>query len=263
MSDPPDTFRAARSRGRAGVALVATALVAAVVLALAGCTSDGDVAAPPPETTASTPTTTPEPSTTTTTATVPVPDTPPPPPEPTPEDIALMQFVLGNLGYRIDGDAPGDYGDGTRNAVMAFQKLNGLERDGVAGPITREALTAATPVEPRNGRHPHIEVDLSAQVAIVVDGAGAVTALNATTGTSATPTPVGTFEVFRQVDGWDPGPYGSLYRPKYFVGGVAFHGGVPILARPASHGCVRLPDPAVDWLWESGVAARGTVVDVY
>jgi lipoprotein-anchoring transpeptidase ErfK/SrfK len=260
MSGPSATPRTARQRLR-GVVMVA---VAAVTLWVTGCTGgSGDAAPSAPETTAAAPTTAPEPTTTTTAPEPPPPPPPPPPAEPTPEDIAAIQFVLGSLGYRIDGDAPGDYGGGTRNAVMAFQKLHGLERDGIAGPITREALATATPVEPRNGRHPHIEVDLTAQVAIVVDGGGAVTVLNATTGAAGTPTPVGTFEVFRQVDGWDPGPFGSLYRPKYFVGGVALHGGVPVLARPASHGCVRLPDPAVDWLWDSGVASRGTVVDVY
>jgi N-acetylmuramoyl-L-alanine amidase len=260
MSSPPVDPRRPRSPRAAalGVAIAVAGLLAA------GCTGGiDDAGSPNLDTTLAPPVTAPS-TTTTTTAAEPLPPPPPaPPPEPTPEDVATMQFVLGSLGYRIDGDEPGEYGSGTRNAVMAFQKLHGLERDGVAGPITREALATAAPVEPRNGRHPHIEVDLGAQVAIVVDEGGGVTVLNATTGASATPTPVGTFEVFRQVDGWDPGPYGSLYRPKYFVGGVAFHGGVPVLARPASHGCVRLPDPAVDWLWDSGVASRGTIVDVY
>jgi lipoprotein-anchoring transpeptidase ErfK/SrfK len=174
----------------------------------------------------------------------------------------LLQYVLGTLGYFVSDD-PGVDGPGTRNAVMAFQKLHGLERDGVVGPQTREALASAAPVAPRPGTDARIEVDLAAQVAIVVAPDGAVTAINATTGAAATPTPPGRYAIFRQVNGWDPGPYGSLYRPKYFTGGIAFHGGVPVLARPASHGCVRLPDPAVDWLWPSGVAATGTPVVVY
>jgi lipoprotein-anchoring transpeptidase ErfK/SrfK len=145
---------------------------------------------------------------------------------------------------------------------MAFQKLHGLARDGVAGPITRAALATAGPVTPRAGSGPPIEVDLATQVAVVVGPDGRAVAVNATTGAAATATPRGTYAVFRQVDGWDPGPYGSLYRPKYFVGGIALHGGVPVLAQPASHGCVRLPDPAVDWLWASGAAPIGTPVVV-
>jgi hypothetical protein len=244
------------------VALLVVALTAGAV----ACGPEDDTAAPGASvgtTTVEAPTTTTTaaPTTTTTTAPPPPPE-PPAPPPPTPDDIAFLQFHLGTMGYFLS-DETGVYGSGTRNAVMAFQKLHGLQRDGIAGPQTLAALSTATPVEPRLGRHPHIEVDLAAQVAIVVDGGGGVTVVNATSGAAATPTPTGTWDVFRQVDGWDPGPYGALYRPKYFVGGVAFHGGVPILANPASHGCVRLPDPAVDWLWESGVAQIGTSVTVY
>jgi N-acetylmuramoyl-L-alanine amidase len=239
--------------------VLAVVLSALVVGFLASCRGD-DQAAPPQDGATTTAAPAPEPTTTVPPPTTALPA--PEPAEPTPEDIAVLQVVLGNLGYFV-ADEPGTYGPGTRNAVMAFQKLHGLERDGVAGPLTEAALASATPVEPRHGRHPHIEVDLEAQVAIVVDEAGAVTTINATTGAAATATPPGRYSIFRQVDGWDPGPYGALYRPKYFVGGIAFHGGVPILARPASHGCVRLPDPAVDWLWDSGVARTGTEVDVY
>jgi len=261
MARPLPPVRPPR-RARAVFALASAVVVVGLGVATTACDLTDEAAPPVAETTTIVSTTLPE-TTTTTAAPAPAPEPPPAPAEPTPADIASLQWTLGTMGYRVDDDPAGEYGSGTRNAVMAFQKLHGLERDGVAGPLTMEAIAIATPVEPRNGRHPHIEVDLAAQVAVVVDGSGGVTVLNATTGASSTPTPPGTFEVFRQVDGWDPGPYGALYRPKYFVGGVAFHGGVPILARPASHGCVRLPDPAVDWLWSSGLADRGTVVDVY
>ena len=201
-------------------------------------------------------TTTSVPPATTTTA-------PPPPPvsPPGPEEVAALQDRLFALGYYLS-DPRGVDGPGTRDAVMAFQKLHGLARDGVAGPVTTAALASATPVAPRAGTGAHIEVDRAAQVAIVVGGDGTAIAVNATTGKAATPTPPGTYSIFRQVNGWDPGPYGPLYRPKYFTGGIALHGGVPVLAGPASHGCVRLPDPAVDWLWSSGRAEVGTTVVV-
>jgi peptidoglycan hydrolase-like protein with peptidoglycan-binding domain len=248
---------------RRAVVAVTAVLVVAVVT---GCGGEAEPAAgPAPEATVAAPTTTPpttEAPTTTTPTTAPPAPTTTVAPEPSVEDIKLLQYVLGALGYFVS-DEPGVNGSGTRNAVMAFQKLNGLERDGVVGPQTRAALASAAPVAPQTGTGARIEVDLDAQVAIVVAPDGAVTAINATTGAAATPTPRGRYAIFRQVDGWDPGPYGSLYRPKYFTGGIALHGGVPVLARPASHGCVRLPDPAVDWLWSSGVAATGTPVVVY
>ncbi len=243
----------------------AFALLAVGALGLGACGGDepADRASPPSPAADSVPTV---PSTTTTTAvpaaTTTVPPPPPPSPAPpTPEGIGVLQDRLFVLGYFLS-DPRGVDGQGTRNAVMAFQKLHGLTRDGVVGPVTTAALAAATPVTPRAGSGPHIEVDLAAQVAIVVGADGTAVAVNATTGKAATPTPPGSYSVFRQVDGWDPGPYGSLYRPKYFTGGIALHGGVPVLASPASHGCVRLPDPAVDWLWSSGLAEVGTSVVV-
>ena len=159
--------------------------------------------------------------------------------------------------------ATGTYDAATSHAVMAFQKQHGLQRDGVAGPDTVAALATATAVTATQGGGPHLEVSLADQVLVVVDGSGTAIAVDATTGKASTPTPPGTFTIFRQVDAWDPGPYGSLYRPKYFTGGIAFHGGPPVIADPASHGCVRLPDPAVDWLWSSGVAPVGSQVIVY
>ena len=54
-------------------------------------------------------------------------------------------------------------------------------------------------------------------------------------------TPRGTFRVFRAVNGWDSGPLGRLYRPRYFNGGIAVHGYPSVPFYPGSHGCVRLP----------------------
>jgi lipoprotein-anchoring transpeptidase ErfK/SrfK len=175
--------------------------------------------------------------------------------------VAALQQRLYDLGYFLDGRS-GTYDTSTAHAVMAFQKQHGLARDGIAGPATVDALAAASKVQPVMGTHAHLEVSLADQVLVVVDGNGGAVAVNATTGAAATPTPPGTFSVFRQVDAWDPGPNGSLYRPKYFNGGIAVHGGPPVIATPASHGCVRLPDPAVDWLWAAGLIPIGTQVIV-
>lgn len=247
----------------AGAALVLASCAGAGGSLPAG--TPGDAGGTTVSSTAAAPTITTDAPTTTTTATPTTTTTAPDPvsvvPD-TPVEIGALQFELGARGFAVT-DAAGEYGAGTRHAVMAFQKLHGLARDGVAGPQTLGALASAGPVEPRLGRHPHIEVDLAAQVVIVVDASGQATAVNATSGAPATPTPPGRYRVLRQVDGWDPGPWGPLYRPKYFVGGIAFHGGYPVLAAPASHGCVRLPDASVDWLWSSGAAAVGTPVDVY
>ena len=45
------------------------------------------------------------------------------------------------------------------------------------------------------------------------------------------------------------GDLGSLYRPKFIVGGVAIHGSPSIPNYPASHGCVRVANPVMDLIW--------------
>jgi len=176
--------------------------------------------------------------------------------------VEVLQGRLYSLGYFLPAFS-GTYDASTSHAVMAFQKQHGLGRDGVAGPDTVAALATATRVAPTQGTERHLEVSLADQVLVVVDGNGGAVAVDATTGKASTPTPPGTFGIFRQVDAWDPGPNGSLYRPKYFNQGIAVHGGPPVIADPASHGCVRIPDPAIDWLWSSELAPLGTTVVVY
>ncbi len=76
--------------------------------------------------------------------------TPTPEPTPTPSLSTLRQGDTGNevkslqqrliqLGY-LDGTADGTFGSGTAAALIAFQKANGLNKDGVAGPTTLAKL---------------------------------------------------------------------------------------------------------------------------
>ena len=213
------------------------------------------------ETTEAPTTTTTAPPTTTTT-TVPGGPSEPTRPGDSGAQVEALQVRLYDLGYFLAARS-GSYDASTGHAVMAFQKQHGLARDGIAGPDTVAALAMASKVAPTRGTDRHLEISLADQVLVVVDGQGGAVAVDATTGKASTPTPPGTFSIFRQVNGWDPGPFGSLYRPKYFTGGIAVHGGVPVVAAPASHGCVRLPDPAVDWLWGADLAPIGTRVVVY
>jgi len=76
-------------------------------------------------------------------------------------------------------------------------------------------------------------------------------------------TPSGSFRVYRQVNAWDPGPLGKLYRPKYFNRGIAIHGYTSVPSTPASHGCCRVSLPAIDNLWGVGGIPVGTEVLVY
>jgi lipoprotein-anchoring transpeptidase ErfK/SrfK len=157
---------------------------------------------------------------------------------------------------------------------MAFQKAQGLGRDGVAGPATLAALETATRPTPRDPSGSHIEIDLDRQILLVVQDGQTRWVLNTSTGngeayaapgggSAVATTPRGTFAVEREIDGLREAPLGTLYRPKYFHGGIAIHGAGQIPAHPASHGCARVTNTAMDMLWSSGVTDLGTPVVVY
>ncbi|SHI59448.1 peptidoglycan-binding protein [Lutispora thermophila] len=57
--------------------------------------------------------------------------------------VKKLQSALNNKGYSV-GIADGVFGSKTYNAVVAFQKANGLTPDGIAGPITQTKLYLST-----------------------------------------------------------------------------------------------------------------------
>ncbi|TVR26462.1 MAG: murein L,D-transpeptidase [Ilumatobacter sp.] len=184
-------------------------------------------------------------------------------------ETARLQERLLELGFWVQS-VDGNYGLTTRQAVMAFQKFLGLTTDGVVGPETAHYLTHLT--ERPRGRADAgtlVEVDKSKQLLFFVIDGKTEWILNTSTGTEvpyerpnsndpaiiergSSVTPTGLFGVDRQrPEGWWEGDLGEIYRPKYFVGGVAVHGSNSIPNYPASHGCVRVSVPAMDWIWEN------------
>ena len=60
------------------------------------------------------------------------------------DDVALLQTYLYKLGYGLGVyGIDGDYGRDTEKAVKAFQSDNRLVQDGIAGPMTWDALQKA------------------------------------------------------------------------------------------------------------------------
>ncbi|NMD23811.1 MAG: murein L,D-transpeptidase, partial [Actinobacteria bacterium] len=196
-------------------------------------------------------------------------------------DTFALQDRLNQLGFWA-GLSDGQYGFATLQAVMAFQKYLGLPATGSVDDTTAQYLTAY-------GDRAHgladsgtlVEVDKAKQLLfIVVDGQTAW-AFNTSTG-SGIPyeatnkndptkiekgdavTPSGLFEVTRErPEGWWEGDLGKIYRPKYFVGGIAIHGMTSVPNYPASHGCVRLSTQAMDFVWDTGLVPVGTPVWVH
>jgi N-acetylmuramoyl-L-alanine amidase len=188
-----------------------------------------------------------------------------------PEVLALQQR-LSRLGYWL-GTPDGTYGDLTVQAVVAFQKVEGMDRDGIAGAGTTAALDTATRPT-ASGAGDLVEVDKDRQVLFVVRGGDVEWVLNTSTGTEQAyaingrkelaDTPPGHWEVSRAEDGVDVGELGSLYRPRYFhPDGIAVHGYFEVPAYPASHGCVRVSNAAIDWIWAENLMPIGSSVWVY
>ena len=177
-------------------------------------------------------------------------------------DVLALQQRLVALGYWL-GTPDGSYGSATTHAVTAFQKTAGLSRDGTAGSAVLAALDRATRSAPRSAVGCTVEVDLTRQVLLLAVDGRVQWVFDTSTGRVPGTTPTGHFTVLRQVDGYDQGPLGVLYRPKYFNGGVAIHGYPSVPPYPASHGCVRVTDAAIDWLWTNNALPLGQPVWVY
>lgn len=58
------------------------------------------------------------------------------------ENVKNLQSRLYALGY-YTAEIDGQYGAATKEAVIAFQKQNGLDADGIVGPETRTLLFSA------------------------------------------------------------------------------------------------------------------------
>ena len=187
--------------------------------------------------------------------------------------IREKQRQLRDLGYWI-GPVDGIYGKLTEQAVMAFQKVNGLTRDGIIGPAVRDALADPREPQARSSSGYWVEVDEARQVLKFVQDGVVTRVFNTSTGTEDTytyegetylaDTPNGQWEIYRQVDGWRESNLGRLWRPKYFhTDGIAVHGYENVPPYPASHGCVRVTIEAMNFLWETDALPIGTNVWVY
>jgi hypothetical protein len=192
--------------------------------------------------------------------------------------VARVQQRLLALGFWVQS-ADGVYGLTTRQAVMAFQKWARLPATSAVDEATAAALnrTLCRPAPGITGDG--FEVDKGQQLGFIVRNGRAVWVLNVSTGSGKayternqrtggiesgiSITPSGTWKVyFERPEGWWDGDLGSIYRPKYFRGGVAVHGSPSIPNYPASHGCVRVSVPAMDMIWGTDAIPRGSRVVV-
>lgn len=176
--------------------------------------------------------------------------------------VTYLQKKLRAAGYWCKG-ATGYYDDTTQQAVMAVQKMYGLGRDGVCGPATWRRIATLSRPGARTTSGTVIEIDKRKQLIRVVVSGRVRWVFNTSTGASATPTPSGRYRIERQIDGMRRAPLGNLWRPKYFWRGYAIHGSPSIPGYPASHGCARVSNSAMNYIWSAGLAPIGRRVWVY
>lgn len=177
---------------------------------------------------------------------------------------------LNELGY-WGGPVDGVVDSATRSALIAFQKWEGRTVTGRFTVRELEAIRSSAPPKARESGYEHVEVDIDRQVLLLVNNEGSVRVLPVSTGsgkpfvsdgqTSVAYTPRGRFVVYDKSFGWEDGALGSVYYANYISGGVAIHGYQSVPARPASHGCIRIPMFAAREV--SKQLALGTIVLVY
>ena len=185
--------------------------------------------------------------------------------------LALQERLLA-LDYWIAG-ANGTFDNPTEQAVFAVQKAAHIGRDGIVGPVTEAALAASVRPQPRSRSGHVVEIDLTDDLLLIVTDGHLDATLNTSTGGGyvywshgqydVANTPRGLFHIYRQVDGLVVNSLGELWRPKFFNDGFAIHGDTYVPPVPVSHGCVRVSNEAIDWIWANNVMPLGTPVWVY
>jgi len=155
-------------------------------------------------------------------------------------NVRLLQRGLRYHGYVAPLN--GRFDSATARAVLAFRKVNGMERNSRAsGPVYAALLRKSGGYRLRYpGAGKHVEFDWSRQVLVLARGGRAERIYHTSSGKASTPTVFGTFRFYRK----DPGTnsLGMVYS-SYFIRGYAIHGFKSVPIYPASHGCLRVPIP--------------------
>lgn len=186
-------------------------------------------------------------------------------------EVLEAEKRLSDLGYWT-GPIDGSLDNASRQALIAFQKIESRKRTGALNIVELQALRSAARPDPLDPTFAHVEVDLSKQVLLIVGDEGRVTrVLSVCTGnerpyadrgkTHRAHTPRGRFMVTRKINGLRISSLGALYYPCYIINGIAIHGSPSVPPYPASHGCIRIPMFAAKAFHD--MTAVGTTVVVY
>jgi peptidoglycan hydrolase-like protein with peptidoglycan-binding domain len=186
--------------------------------------------------------------------------------------VSLLQRKLLALGYWLS-KVDGTFGATTQQAVYALQKAAGQKPSGVVTAKTWRALDSGVRPSARSTSGTVIEVNLKRDLILFVTDGRVNYILNTSTGggyvfyehgrREVATTPKGHFTTYRVIDGPHRSPLGLLYRPRYFFEGVAIHGDSSVPPYPVSHGCVRVTNAAINWIWSANLDPIGRKVWTY
>jgi N-acetylmuramoyl-L-alanine amidase len=177
-------------------------------------------------------------------------------------EVMWLERRLAELSYR-PGPIDEKFDRSTRQAVIAFQKWEGLPRDGIVGKAVWQALESAVrPMPTRNQAGTWIEVNKAKQVLLFCRDGVVERTLPCSTGNPGIDggmfTPSGTHMVYRE-NTWETHRYKPLYLRPWGVWAIHGYPSVPVY--PASHGCIRIPIWDMDEL--HALVPVGTDVYVY
>jgi peptidoglycan hydrolase-like protein with peptidoglycan-binding domain len=154
--------------------------------------------------------------------------------------VRLIQSRLANLRYAVTRS--GRFDASTARAVIAYRKVRGMSRIGVASrQVVRGLLAGRGSFRARHPEHgKHVEADLSRQVLALLRGGKVHRIYNVSSGKASTPTVLGRFRVYNKTFGTNAL---GMVHTSYFIGGYGIHGYPSVPTFPASHGCLRVPIP--------------------
>lgn len=187
-------------------------------------------------------------------------------------NVAVAQQRLLDLGYWLPS-ADGAFGLSTQQAVMAYQKMTGLVTSGKIDTATAAKLSYPN-CKPTAGTTSGtlMEIDKGRQVGIFIRDGKLLWIVNVSTGgdyfyedeingqtyLDKAYTDVGNFNVYRVSDvARYEGTLGTMYRPRFVVRGIAVHGAPNVPNYPASHGCIRVHNAAMDMIWTDNLLPMG------
>lgn len=176
------------------------------------------------------------------------------------DDVKWLQERLTAMGYS-PGEISGKFDSHTRHAVVAFQKVNGLARDGAVGPKTLEALQNPKTISAKyNGDH--IEVNKDLQVLMVIKGDKIEKIISVSTGSGGRTPPIESPVYRKEGYKYVSRKYGGvMYWSSFFYKGIAVHGFTSVPPYPASHGCIRIPIADSKYVYDN--MPVGSMVYVY